>query len=265
MEKLLRTTRKNMGDPQKPIGTFKIIQIVAGVAFIVATIFTMWTPSSGSDNRSSAFDLLPLITPNAETSPTPSVQATFRIGLVAGHWGNDPGAVCADGLREVDVNLEIATLVRDQLIRLGYQVDLMEEFDELLSGYKAAALISIHADSCDFINTQATGFKVAPAFATKNPQESERLTACLRQRYQSRTGLPLHSTSVTNDMTRYHAFDEIAGETPAAIIETGFLNLDRQILTNSPELIAQGITDGILCFMRHETIPAITSVPSPLP
>jgi N-acetylmuramoyl-L-alanine amidase len=60
--------------------------------------------------------------------------------------------------------------------------------------------------------------------------------------------------SITKDMTSYHAFDEIDPETPAAIIETGFLNLDRQILTQKPDVVAQGIVDGLLCFLNYESI-----------
>jgi N-acetylmuramoyl-L-alanine amidase len=65
---------------------------------------------------------------------------------------------------------------------------------------------------------------------------------------------------VTGDMSNYHAFSEINPNTPAAIIETGFMNLDRQILTEKPDLIADGITSGILCFIRNEDVNA-TQVP----
>jgi len=65
---------------------------------------------------------------------------------------------------------------------------------------------------------------------------------------------PFHSGSVTNDMTSYHAFEEIDPQTPAAIIEIGFMNLDYGILTQRPDLIARGVTDGILCYVRNETI-----------
>jgi N-acetylmuramoyl-L-alanine amidase len=68
-------------------------------------------------------------------------------------------------------------------------------------------------------------------------------------------------------MTLYHAFDEIGEMTPAVIIETGFLNLDRELLTHHPELVAQGITDGILCYLRSEpiTYPTDTPLTNPSP
>jgi N-acetylmuramoyl-L-alanine amidase len=163
--------------------------------------------------------------------------------------------VCADGLlTEFQVNQNVATRVQADLEKLGYEVDLLREFDPLLNDYEALALVSIHADSCDYINDAATGYKVAASMANPRPERSQRLVACLRTRYGQVTGLPLHSTSVTDDMTSYHAFEEINPETTAAIIEVGFLNLDRKILTQNQDFIAKGITDGILCFVNNEDI-----------
>ena len=141
-------------------------------------------------------------------------------------------------------------------------MDLLNEFDPRLANYKAAVLVSIHNDSCEYINDQATGFKVAAAQASTNPDRATRLTACLSDRYAKTTGLRFHYNSVTKDMTDYHAFSEIDPSTTAAIIETGFLNLDRKILTEHPDLIAQGVTNGILCFLRNEDIP-VTATPTP--
>jgi N-acetylmuramoyl-L-alanine amidase len=135
---------------------------------------------------------------------------------------------------------------------------VLQEKDLRLNGFQAAALVSIHNDSCDFINNEATGFKVAAAFATRHPERAARLTSCLRARYAAITGLPVHSMSVTPDMTSYHAFGEIDENVPAAIIETGFMNLDRALLTQQPELVAKGVADGILCYLRNESIPSTT-------
>jgi hypothetical protein len=63
-----------------------------------------------------------------------------------------------------------------------------------------------------------------------------------------------HFNTITPDMTNYHTFNEINVETTAAIIETGFLNLDRAILTEQPDLVAKGVTAGILCFVRNEPV-----------
>jgi N-acetylmuramoyl-L-alanine amidase len=233
------------------------LQTIFSVAIVMATLFTMWNPSNIFSNqildrmfRSSSINAtLPTEIP---LTPTPSPRP--RIGIVAGHWGNDSGAVCADGLTEVELNQNIATLVRDDLVNEGYEVDLLQEKDSRLFEYKALALVSIHNDSCDYINNEATGFKVATAMSSVYPEKSARLTACLSDRYGSITNMKFHAGTVTKDMTNYHTFNEIDADTTAAIIETGFMNLDRQILTQHSDLVARGISQGILCFIRNEDL-----------
>lgn len=247
-------------------GMFRQLQIVIGVAFVIATLFTAWTepgllPGGLSEKLSNAL-ALQQSTPQAEY-PTITPRTNPRIGIVAGHSGNDSGAVCSDalgGYREVDINLNVASLVREDLVAQGYDVDLLAEFDPRLTNYHALALVSIHADSCEYINDEATGFKLSAAISTQYPEQTARLTNCIRSRYSAITGLKFHSGSVTGDMTNYHAFSEINPDTPAAIIETGFMNLDREILTQHPDIIAEGIASGILCFVKNEDINA-TQVP----
>jgi N-acetylmuramoyl-L-alanine amidase len=261
-------SEQNLTTPPKSSsgGMFRQLQIVMGVAFLIATLFTAWTepgllPGGLSEKLTSAL-VRQTATPQSEW-PTSTPRGKSRIGIVAGHSGNDSGAVCSDalgGYHEVDINLNVASLVKEDLVAQGYDVDLLAEFDPRLSDYTALALISIHADSCEYINDQATGFKVSAAMSTKYREQVTRLTNCLRNRYAAITGLQFHSGSVTGDMTEYHAFNEINPDTPAAIIETGFMNLDREILTQHPDVIAEGIASGILCYVRNEDINA-TQVP----
>jgi N-acetylmuramoyl-L-alanine amidase len=236
---------------------FRQFLIIIGVGFLIATLFTAWTEPGLLPNALSARLSSALQTPTLPAGYlTPTVRPSPRIGIVAGHSGNDSGAVCPEALgsiREVDINLNIAALVRQNLLDRGYDVDLLAEFDTRLNGYQATALVSIHADSCAYIEG-ATGFKVAAAVSTYYPEQASRLTNCLQTRYAQTTNMQLHPTSVTVDMTDYHAFSEIDSLTPAAIIEVGFMNLDRQILTQQPELLAQGITSGILCYIRNEDV-----------
>jgi N-acetylmuramoyl-L-alanine amidase len=185
--------------------------------------------------------------------PTPAVP---HIGIVAGHWGNDTGAVCPDGLQEVDINLDVAKRVVHILQAHDYRVDLLQEFDAQLTGYQADALLSIHADSCiEFTNATppASGFKVASVVDSAVPEEEDRLVECLTERYRTCTGMFFHANSITSDMSQYHTFYEIDGETPGAIIETGFMFTDRALLTDRADLVAQGIAEGIVCFIENET------------
>lgn len=236
------------------------------VALLLATLFTAWTPSSLltwnlSDQLSLLLTPQPGDAPAALSTPRPQL----RLGIVAGHSGNDAGAVCRNNngevtLTEADVNMKIASLVQKQLVDLGFQVDLLNEFDTRLNGYRAVALVSIHNDSCEYVNDEATGFKVAASMDTRDTNRATRLTACLTDRYQRSTGMTFHSGSITGDMREYHAFSEIDPNTTTAIIETGFLNLDREILTNRTDLVANGIVQGILCFVNNESVE-----PTPIP
>jgi N-acetylmuramoyl-L-alanine amidase len=249
--------RKRPSRASNQPGVWRMLQTVISAGLLVATLLTFWTPAnilSGNlmERMFRSFDAG--VVPEGDL-PTPTPSARPRIGIVAGHWGNDPGAVCIDGLTEESVNLKIAELVRQHLTEAGYDVDVLQEMDARLNGYQALALVSIHNDSCDYINDQATGFKVAAAVSTIYPEKATRLTACMTQRYQTATGLPFHYNTVTRDMTEYHAFREINSSTTAAIIETGFMNLDRDILVNQTDKVAKGVSDGILCYVRNEDIP----------
>ncbi len=242
----------------------RAIQTTLLVAVLLATVFVAWTPTSISA-YSFSDRLALLLTPQAPRALAETPQPALRIGIVAGHSGNDSGAVCTDStgkvtLTEAEVNLKIATLVQKKLVDDGFQVDLLNEFDTRLNGYRAVAIVSIHNDSCDYINDQATGFKVAAALNTRDVNRANRLLACLVDRYHTATGLPFHPGSITPDMTSYHAFSEIDPNTIAAIIETGFLYLDQEILTQHTDQVADGVVNGILCFVNNENV-----APTPTP
>jgi N-acetylmuramoyl-L-alanine amidase len=236
----------------------QFVGVVGVVGMAVATVFTAWTPSVPSGNLLAGFArpaATPVSQPVANQAPTPTPLPSHLIGIVAGHKGNDSGAVCPDGLTEAGVNLDIATRVKSGLEASGFQVDLLDEFDTRLEGYDALAVVSIHNDSCDYINDQATGFKVAGAVNGGAPEKSQRLVACLIDRYPHQTGLKFHASSITVDMTQYHTYNEVKPTTPVAIIEAGFLNLDRKILTEQPYRVAQGIIDGVLCYVMNQPVP----------
>lgn len=255
--------RRSPGKPrQRSVNAFAT---TLGVAVLLATLFTAWTPT-GLFASNLQEQLRLMLTPQAgPIIPVTTPQPQLRIGIVAGHNGNDSGAVCLDGeghvtLTEAEINLKIASIVQNQLVEQGYQVDLLNEFDTRLNGYRAVALVSIHNDSCDYINDQATGFKVASSMDTRDINRAQRLTACLVDRYERITGLRFHAGSITADMREYHAFSEIDPNTITAIIETGFLNLDRQILTEQTNRVAEGVVQGILCFVTNESVQ-----PTPVP
>jgi len=184
------------------------------------------------------------------TASTAALAEPLPIGIVAGHWGSDSGSICDGWLREVDVNLAIAQRVVYTLRAMGYTADLLEEFDARLEGYRAQALVSIHADSCQF--PEASGFKAARVEDSAVPELEDRLMECIISHYRTHTGLAFHEGSITPDMTRYHTFYEIDSATPGVIIETGFMLADRELLLDRPDLVARGIVEGLLCFLTPE-------------
>lgn len=237
-----------------------LLAVMVAIALAIAYLLVqaLWMPEDKSAKVTPmAISLTPTVTPTVTPippSPTPT-KPLRKVGIVAGHWSKnphryDPGAVCPDGLTEVEINLAIAQLVKEKLENQGYTVDLLEEFDEALEGYLADALVSIHADSCDI--PSASGFKVASVLHSAVPEEEDRLVRCLREEYQEATRLSFHEHSITYDMQEYHAFYEIASGTPGAIIETGFMAADRDILLNQQDKVAQGIVNGIICFLESE-------------
>jgi len=174
-------------------------------------------------------------------SPRPT-----KVGIISGHMGFDSGAVCDDGLTEAEVNRNIAERVVARLQAAGVRAELLAEFDPRLTNYSATALISIHADSCTYINDLATGFKISGSPFT----DSSALSICVEQAYREATNLPYHPNSITPDMKDYHAFRRIAPGTQALIIEVGFMYLDRELLTRQAQLPVEGLVNGIFCVLE---------------
>jgi N-acetylmuramoyl-L-alanine amidase len=224
---------------KKTVQTARRFLLLVILLACVAGLISIWQAARAGDGPAFLPQLLGPLFPLAGT----------RIGVVAGHSGHDSGAVCPDGLTEAAVNLKIAEAVVRQLKERGAMVDLLAEFDGRLRGYQADGFVSIHADSCQ---VNLSGYKVAsldPGVGG-NPA-SEKLADCLWREYERITALPRHPNTVTYDMSRYHAFREIAATTPAAIIETGFLKADRELLTQRADRAAAGIVAGIECFHQE--------------
>ncbi len=255
----------------KRIGTIGLFV----VAFVLGIAYVLWLASDTNIDSEAATvpatadriavgptrTLRPTSTPSPTETPVPSPSPlpspspdltlpSAKIGIVAGHWQNDVGAVCPDGLKEVRINLDVGSQVVSILQDEGYRAELLPEFSERLDGYEADAFVSIHADSCSVLDV--SGFKVARVASSAIPEEDDRLVACLTREYGQGTGLPFHKNSITFDMTEYHAFKEIDPQTPGAIIELGFMGADRELLTEHSSQVAQALVKGILCFLEGE-------------
>lgn len=237
--------------------------LALAAAILVSTIFSLWTrPTFLPDNFRAGLNQVQATQHlfNIQPSPLPTDIPDIKIGIVAGHSGppqdetfsEDPGAVCADGLTELSINTGVARQVVAALQRDGYEVEMLEEFDPRLKNYRANALISIHTNDCSNYGAVATGYNAAAAAARQTTRGAdERLLDCLISQYGATTGLPRHY-GITIDMTAYHTFSEVSSDTPTAIIELGYMLNDRVILTSRQDLLAQGVANGIRCFLRPE-------------
>ena len=181
-----------------------------------------------------------------------------QIALISGHAGNDSGAVCTDDtsqptdqpiVTEANLIAAIANRVATQLRGSGTQVVILDEFDSRLEGYRADLLLSLHADSC----IEASGYKFAvTSKSSLAPTMATDLSACFDQFYAEATGLQPHPNTITHNMTDYHAFRRIDPQTPALILEVGFIGGDQALLVQRPDLVAGGITASIRCFFERE-------------
>lgn len=233
--------------------------IAAGIVIVIAfltAVAGMWKPAqviavapAPIQTFAPSFIPMPTATPRATPTPLPPLVA-----LLAGHsGGSDPGAICPDGLREVDITTDVATRAKTVLETRGYRVEILAEFDRRLSAtrrdYAPRVFLAIHVDSCvDY----ASGYKVARAGNSAIPAEDDRLVRCVNATYGAATQLPIHEGSITRDMTHYHGLMKIHPESPGAIIELGFMGSDKATLNNRRDLMALAIADGVSAFLRGE-------------
>ena len=229
------------------VRTFIIVLVAAG---LMAAIFTWWTPNEFMSDSARQSLSIAVATDAVTRVPTalPTPNWAQRIGIVSGHRGNDSGAVCHDGLTEASINLAVAEQVVQNLRGSGYTVDLLDEFDPRLTNYQAAALVSIHSNTCQDFGEPVSGYIIAAsAGRISSRNDDERLVECIAGTYSEETQLD-RRMETTVDMTDYHTFREIHPLTPAAIIELGFMLGDREMLTDHQDVLAKGISDGVLCY-----------------
>jgi N-acetylmuramoyl-L-alanine amidase len=255
-------------------GFFRTAIVVIFAAGLLATIFT-WFTDADYLRREVRSGLQVAMATSIATQPAtalPTPNWMQRIGIVSGHRGpeNDPGAVCvgADGQvvhpTENEINFSVAQRVVQNLRGQGYTVDLLDEFDPRLESYQAAALVSIHANTCqDWGAEIVSGYLIASAAARQGMGGSdETLVECIAERYGTLTGLE-RRLGVTVDMTDYHSFREIHPLTPAAIIELGFMRADWALLTERPDDMAQAITEGVMCFLNPISLTPLAPTTTP--
>lgn len=175
-----------------------------------------------------------------------------------GHGGEDEG--CArEGVREKDVNLAIAKLVRDKLDGMGYQVVTTREDDTYIAKeervkwaneYGADIYVSIHQNtyedgSVEGIETWYDG--------SDSGRDSKRLARLIHQE-------TIKTTGAVQRQIREDADFHVTGKTimPACLIETGFLSnpgeREKLAAAEYQEQIAEGIARGIKLYFHPKTM-----------
>lgn len=169
-----------------------------------------------------------------------------RICLDPGHGGEDPGAVGRSGLKEKDINLQVALKVAEQLIE-KYAVNMTRVDDEYVSlskrceianQSKSQLFVSIHCNAAE--NTGANGIETYHYYASD------------RGRHLAR-GIQWGLIALTDRKDRgvkEAGFQVLRGTVmPAALVELGFISNDEEekLLQNEEYQVAcaKSIVRGI--------------------
>lgn len=177
------------------------------------------------------------------------------VAIDPGHGGRDPGAIGPTGMREADVNLDVALQVRDLLTRDGVRVVLIRETDatvELLDrpriAREAAATIfvSIHANAHGraTVNGSETFFLTPQSLALAQMIQDE-LSVVL--------GIPSRGIKTANFLVLRDT------GVPSVLVETAFIsNPDGEAQLkdlNFRQRLAQAIHRGISRFLAIYPVP----------
>lgn len=175
-----------------------------------------------------------------------------------GHGGVDDGCV-RDGIREKDVNLQIALLVSDKLSEMGYAVRLSRQEDVYLSkeerveqanAQETLIFVSIHQNSCE--DTAAAGVETWYDGSDRF-RDSKRLARLVNQETAKSTGAVERELVGASDLCVTTKTDM-----PSCLIETGFLTnpQERGLLVTGEyqEQIAEGIVRGIDLYFHPKTM-----------
>lgn len=76
-----------------------------------------------------------------------------------GHGGKDPGATGLGGIREKDVNLRLSLILKERLVKAGFEVVLTRERDRYLDLEERTAIAESNKDAALFVSIHANASK----------------------------------------------------------------------------------------------------------
>ncbi len=204
----------------------------------------------------------------SETEPNGPGSSVMKAKLTTG----TDGAV--SGKSEYEVNLEVSLLLRDELIRRGYNVLMTRETNAVnISNVERAvmaneahadAFIRIHCNSSDDSSVKGVlCYEPSPSNPYLSPaviEGSHRLAAVLLEKQVAATGQESRGLLEGDDMTGINW-----AQMPVTIVEMGFMsNPEEDMFMADPAgqvKIVQGLADGVDAFFAGsaEASPADSS------
>lgn len=179
------------------------------------------------------------------------VQGRY-IGVDAGHGGSEPGSVSPSGLKEKDINLDIARRVVTGLEAAGARVFMIREDDstvdfrdrpDIANKENVEVLVSIHSNS--FTEASKRGTEV---YYYKDGRGGQELAEALHKALISSLGLPDRGLKKADyNIVRYTKM-------PTALVEVAYLSnpVEEKLLADPVfrEKAAQAIVSGIMAYFR---------------
>jgi N-acetylmuramoyl-L-alanine amidase len=168
----------------------------------------------------------------------PGQALATKVVVDPGHGGKDPGALGINGLKEKDVALDIASRLRDELVRRGYEAVMTRTDDTYVSladrvdfanRQGADLFVSVHANWYQNPNTKGTmvlyyddsapqaDYPASEAMKALTP-ESRKLAQDVLNSFVSTVG------TVNLGLTKSAVYVVRMGTIPSILVETAFLS-----------------------------------------
>lgn len=171
----------------------------------------------------------------------------MRILVNAGHGGKDSGA-CGNGLREVDVNKQIAIKLCEYLIGDGHAVTFFQQTKSVNDVWQFEnkcsydLTISVH---CNSFNSTSHGHEV---LYYPSPSQGKKLAQAIQMSLVKSVGLRDRGVKPRKDLCVLTYTKSIA-----VIVETAFISNpnEAKILKEKPEIFARAIADGVKNYIKN--------------
>lgn len=256
---VLNIPNSRLESPVQPVVSSRLVQSVSVTqtsASVVTVVFQL--------NRAAAFEFKPSQSAFGISLFVPRFTqggiAGKTVVVDPGHGGRDPGAMMK-GAREKDIVLSVSRLLAEELKGLGASVILTRTTDDFVALQErpaianrnnAAVFVSIHVNSNTVANT-ASGTKM---FFHRRNSEGMLLAQCLDEEFEAIGRIPSRGT--WSDTRIYRSGFAVLrnSDMPAVLVETGFINHDRDraaLVTAAHQRdMAKAIARALLVYFGQE-------------